>query len=265
MATRRGFRTLTIQRKETLSPHMLRVILTGDDEELDGFPEGQESANFKLVLPKAGQSEIPGPPWNDEDKPIIRTYTLRNYDAATREVSVDFVIFGEPGPGAQWASEAKVGDPVGFAGPGPAKLPDEDADWYLIGGDMSALPAASAILERLPKDAKGYAIFKVLSEEDMQELTMPAGMDVQWVIDPDPTTLAQSLIDAIDAAPWLDGSPAVWIAGEGGAMRTLRRIMKKERDVDRRRLYVSAYWEIGMNEDRHQVVKRAELEEGDAL
>jgi len=256
---RRGFRILRVQRKEYLTPHMLRIALSGDD--LEDFPQNQESANFKLVIPKPGQTEIPSPPWTDDDKPTIRTYTLRHFDVENQEVIVDFMVYGEPGPGGQWAVDAKVGDPVGFAGPGPAKLPDEDADWYLIGGDMSALPAASAILERLPKDAKGYAIFNVLSEDDIQNIDAPEGITFTWRIDPTPDVLAQGLIDAVASIDWLPGSPAVWIAGEGGAMREIRRIMKKEREVERSRLYVSAYWEIGMNEDRHQVVKRAELDD----
>src|SRR5699024_9499235 len=105
-------------------------------------------------------------------------------------------------------------------------------------------------LERLPKDAKGYAIFDVLSKGDIQSIDAPKGIEFTWRIAPDPNTFAQGLIDAIASIDWLPGSPAVWIAGEGGAMREIRRIMKKERDIDRRRLYVSAYWEIGMNEDR---------------
>lgn len=259
MSQKRGFRILRVKHKEYITPHMLRIALTDDD--LSDFPTGQESANFKLVIPRPGQEEIPSPPWTDENKPTIRTYTLRRFDEQAREVIVDFMIFGEPGPGGTWAQNARVGDAIGFAGPGPAKLPDEDADWYLIGGDMSALPAASAILERLPRDAKGYAIFHVLSHDDIQPIDAPEGIQFTWRVDPTPDVLAQGLIDAVASIDWLEGSPAVWIAGEGGAMREIRRLMKKERDVDRRRLYVSAYWEIGMNEDRHQVVKRAELED----
>src|SRR5699024_7380543 len=128
VAPRRGFRILRVKRKTYITPHMLRVML-GDDD-LSDFPQDQESANFKLVLPHPDSGDISGPPWTDDNKPTIRTYTLRDFDAEQGEVAVDFVIFGEPGPGGQWAVNATIGDPVGFAGPGPAKLPDADADWY---------------------------------------------------------------------------------------------------------------------------------------
>ena len=37
------------------------------------------------------------------------------------------------------------------SGPGPKKLVDMNADWFLIAGDMSALPAISVNLEKLPR------------------------------------------------------------------------------------------------------------------
>lgn len=259
MAPRKGFRVLRVQHTHYLTPHMLRVVL-GDDD-LSDFPQGHESANFKLILPQPGQTDIADPPWTADTKPTIRTYTLRDFNAERHELSVDFVIYGDPGPGGRWALNAKIGDPVGFAGPGPPQIHDTQADWHLIGGDMSALPAASALLERLPKDAKGIAIFSVVSEEDIQTLNAPQGIDIRWHIHPKLHVHDEGFIDAIASVDWLPGSPAVWIAGEGGAMREIRRLMKKERDVDRQRLYVTAYWEIGMNEDRHQVVKRAELDD----
>ncbi len=45
-----------------------------------GFPEGRESANFKLLIP------------DGSEKPLVRTYTVRNYDSAAGEVDVDFVL-----------------------------------------------------------------------------------------------------------------------------------------------------------------------------
>ena len=45
-----------------------------------GFPAGRESANFKLAIP------------SDAEKPIVRTYTVRNFDEARQEVDVDFFI-----------------------------------------------------------------------------------------------------------------------------------------------------------------------------
>jgi len=96
-------RTLEVVRKENFTPNMLRVTLGG--EQMVGFPEGRESANFKLLIP------------SDRDKPDVRTYTVRNHDPAAGEVDVDFVLHADHGPASHWALHAQVGDPIGFAGP----------------------------------------------------------------------------------------------------------------------------------------------------
>ena len=63
-------------------------------------------------------------------------------------------------------------------------------------------------------------------------------------------------MDTIVGLPWLGGSPSVWIAGESGAVRAVRRYLTQERQIERRRLYASGYWQIGLTEDRHQLEKR---------
>ncbi len=67
-------------------------------------------------------------------------------------------------------------------------------------------------------------------------------------------------MDTIVGLPWLGGSPSVWIAGESGAVRAVRRYLTQERQIERRRLYASGYWQIGLTEDRHQLEKRKDKE-----
>ena len=67
-------RLLTVTNNILLTPHMRRVTLGGKD--MAGFPEGSESANFKLLLPRDGQ-DIPvlsmGSDMTDsQEKPIVR-------------------------------------------------------------------------------------------------------------------------------------------------------------------------------------------------
>ena len=97
-----------------------------------------------------------------------------------------------------------------------------------------------------------------MSDADRQPLPFPPGIEVEWVVNPEPTAANTQLTDAVKAKPWLSGSPAVWIAGEGQTVKALRRYVKRERGVDPDRLYASPYWQIGMTEDVHQVAKRKE-------
>jgi NADPH-dependent ferric siderophore reductase len=56
-------RTLETIRSHYLTPHMLRVTLSG--AELAGFPEDQESTYIKLIFPQP-----------EAARPLMRTYTI---------------------------------------------------------------------------------------------------------------------------------------------------------------------------------------------
>lgn len=248
-------RLLEVLRVENITPHMRRVVLGGGD--LDDFPDHHESANFKLLMAPPGMAEVPLPPLAEGSaKPLVRTYTLRHFDRAAGEIWVDFMLHAAHGPASSWAIAAKPGDKVGFAGPGKPKFVDFSADWFLFAGDMSALPAIAANIERLPAHARGYAVLDILDEADRQSLAFPANMEVIWRVNRHPETGAAGWVDALTSLDWLAGSPSVWVAGETTAVRAVRRYLVTERQVERSRLYTSGYWQIGLTEDRHQMVKR---------
>ncbi len=253
MSKNRATRILQVRNVTRITPNMLRITLGGAD--MAGFPEQHESANFKLVLPQNGQQlgQL-----SDDDKPVVRTYTLRKFHADRNELDVDFALHEGPGPATSWAINATVGDSVGFRGPGKPKLMNANADWYLLAGDMSALPAISALLEILPENCQGHAVLEVVSEDDRQNLSHPAGIDISWLVNPHPTQGNSHLVDAVRKIEWREGQVSAWVAGESGAVREMRQYFRDERGIDREFLYASGYWQIGLTEDRHQLVKRQE-------
>ena len=253
MSKNRATRLLEVRNVTRITPNMQRITLGGAD--MAGFPERHESANFKLVLPPNGQSIDQ---LQDDDKPVVRTYTLRKFHAEKNEVDVDFALHDNPGPATDWAINATPGDRVGFKGPGKPKLMNTNADWFLLAGDMSALPAISALMEILPATCQGHAILEVVSEDDRQDLSHPPGIKVSWIVNPHPTQANSHLIDAVRNMDWDTGQASVWVAGESGAVREMRQYFKQERGVERDFLYASGYWQIGLTEDRHQQVKRLE-------
>lgn len=242
-------RELDVIRSRYVTPHMLRVTLGGDN--LAGFPEEQDSAYIKLLFPQPGGGQ-----------PLMRTYTIR--EQRPRELDVDFMIHDTEGPASVWAQQAQPGDRILVGGPGARKLISPEADWFLLAGDMTALPAISVNLETMPADARGYAVIEVLDEADIQPLTHPENVELHWVINPEPDPRGEVIVDRIRQLEWLDGEPSVWAACEFSGMRNLRRYFKQEKGVGRRNLYVSSYWKIGISEDQHKVAKRQDAETEDA-
>jgi len=255
VAGRPGPRLLTVANAWRLTPNMIRVVFAGP--ELEGFPTGREGGNCKLMIPDIGETKERfaarlqnGPP------PVRRTYTVRMFDADTQELTIDFVAHGDEGPASRWASDAKPGDFLGFAGPSAPKVTQFNADWYLVAADLSAIPVAAAALEAMPRDAKGVAIFEVTSPDDKQDIAIPAGIDVHWLIHPDPHLSSVAQEEVIRTLQWPDGRVQTCIAGESGVIRSLRAFVMNERKLPKEDVYISGYWKIGLVEDQHQQAKR---------
>ncbi|TXS95189.1 siderophore-interacting protein [Parahaliea maris] len=239
-------RTLEVIDTEQLTPHMRRVTLGGSG--IDDFPTDQESAYIKLMFPRPGQAP-----------PLMRTYTVsrQRRDA----IDVDFALHEAAGPASRWAVEARPGDRILVGGPGPKKLINTAADWYLLAGDMTALPAIAVNLQLLPDNARGYVVIEVVDAEDQRPLVAPQGMEVIWVSNPAAGSEETGLAQRVRNLPWLAGQAAVWAACEFQDMRELRRYLKQERGVAKSHLYVSSYWKRGSTEDQHKVAKQADARE----
>lgn len=240
---RRG-RTLTVIDKQQLTSNMLRIVLGGDD--LCDFPHDQAGGYIKLLLPVGG------------DKPLKRSYTIRSFSPESQELILDFVVGGDKGPASTWAKQAVVGDSIAIDGPGGVKRVDEmpSTDWVFLAGDMTALPAISVNLERLPQEATGYAVIEVLTEADKQMIAKPEGIELHWVINPNPDQPNSVLVDAVRTMPWLPGNPVVWVASEFESMRGLRQYFKYEQAVARDQLYISSYWKMGDTDEGNKAAKK---------
>ena len=159
------------------------------------------------------------------------------------------------GVAALWAIQAKPGDRMSIFGPGPATFINTDADWYLLAADMTALPALAANFGRLPADAKGYIIVEIIADEDRQDLPVPAGMELIWVVNPEPGSDDSPLYLATKELAWLEGKVAVWAACEFKTMKKTRQYFKQERTVEKSHLYISSYWKRGLQEEEHKIAK----------
>ena len=248
---------LTIKRVLQLTPHMIRIVFTSPD--LESRTEGCEGANCKIFLPNKDQTQkelldqIKNGP-----RPTIRTYTVRNFRKNALELDIDFVAHGDEGPASAFAINAKVGDFLAFKGPSEVKIKDYYADWYLLAADMSALPVASATLEKMPEDAMGIAVFEVQTKEDIQNIYVPDGIERNWLIQDDPHIASLAQETFIRAIKLPSGVIQTCIAGESGLIKSIRGFLTNETEILKEDIYISGYWKIGLIEDEHQAQKRLE-------
>lgn len=237
--------SFTVLGKQQVTANMLRVTLGGDG--LNTFPTDQASAYVKLIFPVPGQ-----------ERPLLRTYTVR--DHRDEGIDIDFALHGDGGgPACRWARTCQPGDRIDIAGPGPKKLVDNDADWIVMVGDMTALPAISVNLEQLPAHACGHAIIEISDAADQQDLPVPDNIALQWVVNPTPGQ-ATPLVDAVASLDWPDARHSIWCACEFNSMLALRKHFRDQRGVAREHMYISSYWIHGCDEGEHKTIKRADAE-----
>ncbi|WP_214367740.1 siderophore-interacting protein [Pseudonocardia sp. H11422] len=258
----RRLTSLEVQRTERLTPHMIRVVAGGDD--LVEFPDTPYTDRYvKLVFPRPGvdypepldmdavRRDLPREQW-----PVTRTYTVRDFDPAARELTIDFVHHGDSGLAGPWAAAARPGDRLRLLGPGGAYAPRTDAGWHLLVGDEAALPAIGAALERIPAGVPALAVIEVADDAEHQHLRSPGDARITWV-HRDATSPGQ-LVDTVRAIEFPPGQVHAFVHGEAGAVKQLRRHLIDERGVRREWLSISGYWRHGRDEDGFREDKAAD-------
>ncbi|WP_117210856.1 siderophore-interacting protein [Allorhizocola rhizosphaerae] len=273
-----------VTRLRRLSPTFLRVTFGGDDLETFADNGFDQRIKVVLPLPGVGVAHLPtGEDWHaqwralpDERRNPIRTYTVRSVRPS--EVDVDFVLHaGGNGPAARWAESAQISDKLGLIGPdsrfdgphgGLEFRPPESVKTVLLAGDETAVPAISSILERMPSGMDGVVVIEVPHEDDFLPLHTPPSVRLRWhargherpgtrlvpaVVDAAEALLPQhdpASLEEADPLPWevpdeIAGPAYVWLAGEAGIVKTLRRHLIGERGLDRRGVALMGYWRLG--------------------
>lgn len=254
---------LEVRERIQLSAHLVRIVAGGP-----GIAAVEASAHtdaYSKMLFAHPDTDL-SPPYDldalraelgPELMPSTRTYTIRRFDLDRGELWIEFVTHGDEGVAGPWADRAQPGDHVVLRGIGGGYAPDPSADWHLLGGDESAIPAIAAALEAMPADARGVAFIEVAGPADELELPHPAGITLTWLHRGEAEAGTSSvLVDAVRGAEWLPGRVQVFVHGERGAMKALRPYFTDERGVARAELSLSPYWAYGRREDAFQAEKR---------
>lgn len=244
-------RVLTVARTERVAGLLARITFTGDD--LQDFVSASFDDHVKLffpadpslppVVPTVGPDGVKFP--DGAPKPAARDYTPRQFDAARRELVIDFVLHGD-GPASTWAEQAEPGQTLGIGGPRGSFVVPKAFDWHVLIGDETALPAMARRLEELPAAAQAMVLIEVPSAANQIPLPSAAKTSVRW-LHRDGTAPGYStlLLEAARELVLPAGEGYVWVAAESAVAKAVREIMVSQHGIDKGRIRAASYWKRG--------------------
>jgi NADPH-dependent ferric siderophore reductase len=245
-----------------LTPTMVRVVLGGEglerfeptsftDQYVNALfiPDGSPySVPFDLDAARAGASE---------HRPVGRRYTIRRWDPVDRRVTIDFVVHGDVGFAGRWANRAQVGDRLQMVGPTGGYAPSTTADWHLMVGDESALPAICASLAQVRPGVPAVVVAVVDGPDHELALECPGDAKVHWVHRQADPGNHELLLKAVAAAEFPAGRADVFVHGEAGEVRAIRRHLVAERGIPKDGASISPYWRRSFTDEAWREVKAA--------
>lgn len=241
---------------ERVTPSMVRVVLTGVDlAEFVDLPWADHYVKF--AMPESG--DLPA---------VNRSYTVRGWNPETGQLTIDIVVHGSRGRVGPWADAARPGDKLMLRGQGGAYRPEPDYDWHLLIGDESALPAILVALEQLQPGTKALAVLEVADASEEQPINTAGDVQVTWIHRghaPDAESEQETsagvygagLVSAVRNLQFLPGAVQVFLHGEAGMVRQLRRHLRGDREIDKLDMSVSGYWRLGKDDEAWRAEKSA--------
>jgi len=282
-----------------VTPSFRRFTFGGADLAEYGDPGLDQRVKVVFPTPTLSLEAMPtGDDWYtqwrdlpEERRLPFRTYTTRYVRNDLNEVDVDMVSHDVIGPASEWIANAVIGDEVLIFAPttghqgvsfGIDFVPPAQVDAILLAGDETAAPAIAAILEQLPREARGVVAVELPHPDDAAYLPRHPGFEYRIGARTGHERHAHLMTAVADAAAALAPAGAgadveevdidtdilwevprtakggaalksarlyAWLAGEAGAIKALRRHLVSERGVDRRAVAFMGYWRVGRAEN----------------
>lgn len=212
---------LTVSAKEQLTLNLLRLTFTGDDLDELLWKRGQD---LVLEFPQGR-----------------RHYTIRKFDGRT--LAIDFVLHGS-GSAGDWARAAKIGDRITAVGPrGHTYV--RSADWHLMIGDETAMPAIFAMIEGLSRTDRAFAFIEIADDAERQSVESAAAVQINWLsrngAPPGPSSI---LYDAVEGFAFPQGLGHASIIGETHNVRAIRQRLIA-RGLGKDQCSAEGYWRPG--------------------
>ncbi|GAB19637.1 putative siderophore-interacting protein [Gordonia effusa NBRC 100432] len=184
-----------------------------------------------------------------------RNYTVREYDARTREMIIDVAVHPH-GPAIDWFRAAQPGWRLLMAGPRSWYDPPPDATRHILAADLSALPALARILAATPDHIPVTVLAEVLDRSELDYLSTRPNVELIEVLGSGngvaPTRLSSRL-----AKLSIVERDYVWLSGEASDTRAAKKQLRAL-GLTRDRYDIIGYW----REDSERWSRRFE-ERGD--
>ncbi len=132
---------------------------------------------------------------------------------------------------------------------------DYDADWYILAGDETALPAIATIIEALPASIPAQVYLEVLDNAEEQELPSLPLVQVFWLHrGSNQAVPGQMLLSALRNISIPEGNGHVWIGCEASVGRSAKSFFIEDRFLDETMIHAQGYWQDGrLNHPDHDV------------
>ncbi|MEJ5945944.1 siderophore-interacting protein [Pseudokineococcus basanitobsidens] len=235
-----------VARRRQVTPSVVRVTLVGED--LRSMSVLGDDQYFRLLLPRPGQARLRLPVterwWPEitampeDERPVLRNYTVRAARPDVGELDVDVVAHGGTGPGSRWALTAEPGDEVGVIVQDTCFTPPPGTTHVLLVADATAVPAVAGVLASLPDGVTATVLAEVPTHEDAPDLPRRDGADVRWRAQ-EP---GRSLLEDLRSTALPAGGVYAWVAGEAATATGVRRHLVRERGLRKEDVYFCGYW-----------------------
>ncbi|MER5767109.1 siderophore-interacting protein [Streptomyces sp. NPDC001985] len=241
-----------VRRVERITPRMARITFAAGG--LAGLRSNGTDQHVALYFYEPGV-ELPRPFTAEAARallpvarPRLRRYTIRHHRPGLGEVDMDFVLHGADQLASGWAERAAPGDEAIWFGPSPGWTPGPDAEWAVLLGDETALPAIGAILEQLPPGLPVSALIEVPDPSEEQQLTTWADARITW-LHRGRRPAGQLLHERSTALRPPPGRGRIWGAAERDVVRGIRRHFVEGLGTARSDTHLTPYWTRGETQD----------------
>ncbi|UDY24840.1 siderophore-interacting protein [Nocardioides sp. Kera G14] len=222
MSVRASHHTATVLRREQLSQHLVRIVLDVPTFQSTGVPDEWVG----LIVPGQFQS---------------RYYTVRDVADAPQNprLTLDIVVH-ETGLVTEWAQRDVTGETVTITDPkGSFALP-EGAQWLLLVGDLTALPAMARIAEVWTATHRDLPLRVWVETPDQLPDYLPeTSAEIEWI-----PGHGEHLAEIVEGIDWPEGEGYFWMAGESAQMRAIRKHLMRERGLPSHAYDVMGYWRV---------------------